>query len=190
MVMDSGSVLLGGLGWLRKLDGVAEANISSRRLIPVEDVEERDGVGDVGTSAGCERSWLPNAAKRVSTVTLDVEVDTSDDAGAAAAEVGSSLAKSLSSSDIPSVLPLDRSEWQDFSCETNDWLMAEADVGELSPAAMKERQDEPGFYGKDGEVTMLWRSYGMTRREVRGPRSIGTISEFLGIRGILFYVGM
>ena len=111
MVIDSGSVLLGGLCWVRNLDGVAEANMSSRRLIPVEDVEERDGVGDVGTSAGFERSWLPNAAKRVSTVILDVEVDASDDAGATAAEVGSSLAKSLSSSDIPSVLPLDRDEW-------------------------------------------------------------------------------
>ena len=69
--------------------------------------------------------------------------------------------------------------------------MAEVDVGELSPAAMKERQGESGFYGNDGEVTMLWRSYGMlSRRKVQGSRSIGTISKFLGIRGILFDVGM
>jgi len=64
------------------------------------------------------------------------------------------------------------------------------DVGELSPAAIKERQGKSGFYGKDEEVTMLWRSYCISRREVRGPRSIGTKSEFLGIRGVLFDVGM
>jgi len=109
MVMDSGPILLGGRSWLRDLDGVAEANMSSRRLIPVEDVEERDGVGEV--SAGCERSWLPNAAKRVSTVILDVEVDASGDIEVTGAEVGSILAKSLSSSDVLSVLPLDRGEW-------------------------------------------------------------------------------
>jgi hypothetical protein len=109
LVVGAGEYIVMGLellvmGWVvagRDLLGSADANMSLRRLSPVEAVEEREGMDEAVAlpSVGFAWSWPPRTAKRDSTVIFGW------DAWAGTAEertgVGSIFAKSLSSSETP-----------------------------------------------------------------------------------------